>query len=184
VALAIAGGIFFLASAAFAAYQRLWRRKEVDSSDARLVHLLKNEPTELEVSHGSLRGFVNFDNYIPPEFLIARERLTIEQVLGGGAAGVVKAGKIGKSIRVAIKQVNRRLVGTDGAAWWRECEILCRLRHPNTVAFYGFSYDDTCFMFIQELCYGGNLRDAMRDSPGIVRERAKKFMLQIAAGVE
>jgi hypothetical protein len=33
----------------------------------------------------------------------------MEQTLGGGATGVVKAGKIGNSIRVAIKEVHLRL---------------------------------------------------------------------------
>jgi serine/threonine protein kinase len=52
------------------------------------------------------------------------------------------------------------------------------------VTFYGFSYDETFFMFIQELCYGGNLREAFLKSPEIVEERSFEFMLQIAAGVE
>jgi serine/threonine protein kinase len=97
---------------------------------------------------------------------------------------VVKAGKIGNSQSVAIKLVHRRLVSTDGAAWWRECEILTRVRHPNCVAFYGFSYDDTFFMFIQELCSGGNLKGACSTSPETVEGRAIEFMLQIASGVE
>ena len=69
-------------------------------------------------------------------------------------------------------------------AWWRECEILTRVRHPNCVAFYGFSYDDTFFMFIQELCSGGNLNGACSTSPETVEGRAIEFMLQIASGVE
>ena len=97
---------------------------------------------------------------------------------------MVKAGKIGNSQSVAIKLVHRRLVSTDGAAWWRECEILTRVRHPNCVAFYGFSYDDTFFMFIQELCSGGNLKGACSTSPETVEGRAIEFMLQIASGVE
>ena len=155
------------------------RRKPLNNANVLSAHLLKGEPTGLAYGNE-----IEFSDYIPSELMIASNLLTIGHVLGGGATGVVKAGKIGNSQSVAIKLVHRRLVSTDGAAWWRECEILTRVRHPNCVAFYGFSYDDTFFMFIQELCSGGNLKGACSTSPETVEGRAIEFMLQIASGVE
>jgi serine/threonine protein kinase len=157
------------------------RRKPLNNASVLSAHLLKGEPTELSYGNDHI---IEYSDYIPSELMIASSNLTIGNVLGGGAMGVVKAGKIGNSQSVAIKQVHRLRISTDVAAWWRECEILTRVRHPNCVAFYGFSCDDTFFMFIQELCSGGNLRDACSTNPEIVEGRAIEFMLQIASGVE
>jgi hypothetical protein len=154
-------------------------QRRMARNDGLSGHLLKGEPTELAFGNE-----IEFSDYIPSELMIAPNLLTIGHTLGGGATGVVKAGKIRNSQSVAIKQVHRSLVRTDGAAWWRECEILTRVRHPNCVAFYGFSYDDTFFMSIQELCSGGNLKGACLTNPEIVSRRSMEFMLQIASGVE
>jgi len=165
------------------AYRR-WRPQKYGRTSARTV-LLRALPTDtIDVNGRPVGPDIEIEDYIPPEMLIAHDRLTFEHVLGGGSAGLVKAGKIGDSIHVAIKQVSRTHISTDGAGWWRECEILARQRHPNCVAFYGFSYDEKYFMMIQELCYGGHLRDAFSKSAEVVLQRAGDFMLQIAAGVE
>ncbi len=87
------------------------RRSRHRATDHRLESggtYLKKEPVKLE-HHDSQNSRIVFEDYIPLEFLIKRDRLTMEQTLGGGAAGVVRAGKIGNSIRVAIKEVHLRL---------------------------------------------------------------------------
>ncbi len=85
------------------------RRSRHRATNHRLEYdtYLKKEPVELE--HDSKNSRIVFEDYIPSEFLIKRDRLTLEQTLGGGAAGVVKAGRIGNSVRVAVKEVHLRL---------------------------------------------------------------------------
>jgi hypothetical protein len=50
------------------------------------------------------------------------------------------------SVPVAVKKINSYLIKTDTEAWWRESEVLCKLRHPNCVAFYGFSFGNSDIM--------------------------------------
>jgi len=153
--------------------------KMVDIRKNPLHHLEKQVPPSLS-SEDYIP--VQYEDYIPESMTIAAERIQIGKVLGSGAGGVVHEGIMDGSVHVAIKLVHSHFITLDKTAWWRECEVLCRVRHPNCVAFYGFSFDSTHFRFVQELCHG-DLRGAIRNHPDIVSERATEIMLQIAAAV-
>ena len=66
----------------------------------------------------------------------------------------------------------------------QECAILCDLRHPSCVSFFGFSYDDEDFLFIMELCGGGDLRKVMKSRPEQLFQRRCDIMVQLAEGVD
>jgi hypothetical protein len=127
-------------------------------------------------------GRLHYERFIPENLTIGFHRLVIGDAIGSGSSGVVYAGTMDRSVQVAIKKVNSFLIKNDTESWWRESEVLCRLRHPNCVAFYGFSWEKSEFMFIQELCYN-NLREAIQKSPACVLRRAIDIMLQISAGI-
>jgi RIO-like serine/threonine protein kinase len=143
-----------------------------------------NDPLHLRKRESCLGmgGRLRYTSYIPESLTISKERLQIGEFVGRGAEGYVYAGTMDDATPVAIKQVQASIIAYDTSAWWRESEILCRLKHVNCVTFYGFSFDDSHFMFIQGLCHG-TLRDAFGISPDTVVRRASTIMLQVAAGM-
>jgi serine/threonine protein kinase len=133
------------------------------------------------------RVSIAIESRVPKQFLISRRQLTIGKMLGGGSGGIVKQGKIGKSTAVAIKHIHHHMLDFEEGSRsniQRELEILCSLHHPHCVAFYGFSYDDSWFLLVQELCSGRDLREAMKARPKLLVQNAHTFMVQIASGVE
>jgi serine/threonine protein kinase len=156
-------------------------RKHQNSTDIEMttspMYLLR-----LPSHKGKGGAFLRYSLFIPKSLTISLKRLKMGKVIGAGAGGIVYKGTMDKSVPVAIKKINSYFISQDTASWFNESEVLCRLRHPNCVAFYGFSFDNSDFMFIQELCYG-NLREPLRVSPDAVRARAAELMLQISAGI-
>jgi hypothetical protein len=86
---------------------------------------------------------VEFAQHISKDLWIPRERFTTAETLAGGANGIVKKGTFGRQqTPVAVKQVALFTLdigkGCDSVCA-REVEILCKLRHPHCITFYGVS---------------------------------------------
>lgn len=83
------------------------------------------------------------------------------KILGKGAYGKVylSENRTNPNLKVAIKVLNKTLIGNDIKCLLEEIKILHKLDHPNIVKYFE-TYEDQHHMYlIMEYCNGGELFD-------------------------
>ncbi|MCC6877638.1 MAG: serine/threonine protein kinase [Sandaracinaceae bacterium] len=113
-------------------------------------------------------------------------RYRVERLIGEGGMGRVYLAEqqMGTATRpVAVKV----LVETDPtmrARFYRECELVIRLTHPNTIQFYDFGeLPDGRLYIVMELIEGESLARAMEAGP-MARERVERIVEQICGSLQ
>jgi len=88
------------------------------------------------------------------------------ELLGKGAAGVVKKGKWLGTTEVAIKTLNNIPEFLDQEeinSFYKEIELLSQLRHPSIVQLYGFTKKEGYICLVTQYIEGGNLEKCLRN---------------------
>lgn len=111
------------------------------------------------------------------------ERYRVMRVIGEGGMGVVYEGQQvvgGANRRVAIKTLREASDPLNVARFYRECEMLAGLAHPNTVRIYDFGETpDGVLYLVMEYVDGQSLNEALEQGP-FSAERASRVVSQIA----
>ncbi|MCA9642274.1 MAG: serine/threonine protein kinase, partial [Myxococcales bacterium] len=117
---------------------------------------------------------------------VLNDRYRVLRVLGEGGMGVVYEGEQaigGSSRRVAIKTLRDVHDSVLVARFYRECETLAGLAHPNTVRVYDFGETSDGVLFIvMEYVDGKSLSELLEDGP-LAPARAAHIVRQIASAL-
>ena len=117
------------------------------------------------------------------------DRYRLKSVIGQGGMGKVYLAeqKMGTAMRdVAIKALRRDLTGEPEtiARFYRECETVIQLHHPNTVRFYDFGeLEDGTLFIVMEYIDGESLGHALKRGP-INPERSDHLVIQICGSLQ
>ncbi|KAK7324256.1 hypothetical protein VNO77_27786 [Canavalia gladiata] len=121
--------------------------------------------------------------------VIMNEDLEELKVLGSGSFGTVYHGKWGGT-DVAIKRLKKtflhgRSSGKENLTedFWREAEILSKLRHPNVMAFYGVVKDgpEGTMAIVTEYMVDGSLSHAVHEKEWFIDYQKKLMIARDAA---
>ncbi len=87
----------------------------------------------------------------------------IGKELGSGKYGIVRlaAKKSFEKKRFALKSIPRDRIQKDIELLEQELNILLEVDHPNIINFYEIYMDESHFHFVNELCEGGELFEAL-----------------------
>ncbi|OMJ80209.1 hypothetical protein SteCoe_19570 [Stentor coeruleus] len=112
---------------------------------------------------------------------------TIEQKLGAGSFGFVRAG-ISKANgeKRAIKSINKKKISDDmkeRSKFFSEVDILMRMDHPNIVQLYEFFEDENYYHLVTEFVIGGELLDFIIKEKCLSEPVAASFMKQLLSGI-
>ncbi|MEZ4229135.1 MAG: serine/threonine-protein kinase [Polyangiaceae bacterium] len=117
---------------------------------------------------------------------VLNDRYRVLRVLGEGGMGVVYEGEQaigGSARRVAIKTLRDVHDPVLVARFYRECETLAGLAHPNTVRVYDFGETSDGVLFIvMEFVDGKSLSDLLEDGP-LSPNRAARIVRQVASAL-
>ncbi|GMI98073.1 hypothetical protein like AT1G49180 [Hibiscus trionum] len=110
----------------------------------------------------------------------------LKSKLGESSVSIVwKAESKSSGQVVAVKQVflsklNRHLANC------LDCELsfLSSVNHPNIIRLLHVLQSESCLFLVLEFCAGGNLASYIRSHGRIQEELARRFMLQLGAGLE
>uniref|UniRef100_A0A1I8NXG9 receptor protein-tyrosine kinase n=1 Tax=Stomoxys calcitrans TaxID=35570 RepID=A0A1I8NXG9_STOCA len=115
------------------------------------------------------------------EMEINRSQLTLYEVLGEGAFGLVKRGiykdsKMSTSYEVAVKMLKDHPSGDEIRAFRREIEVMKSVeKHPNIVGIIGHcTRSSNAMMLLTEYCRFGNLLDFLRDEWRFLHELQRR----------
>lgn len=117
------------------------------------------------------------------------DRYRLRSVLGQGGMGKVYLAeqKMGTALRdVAIKVLRRGLTGQPETTsrFYRECETVIQLHHPNTVRFYDFGeLEDGTLFIVMEYIEGESLGSALKRGP-IEQDRCDLLVIQICGSLQ
>ena len=122
---------------------------------------------------------------------IVAERYRIVKMLGEGGMGRVYLAeqKMGGATRkVAIKTLHQELSGDPQlvARFYRECETVIELSHPNTIQFYDFGkFDDGTLYIVMEFIQGAALAQVLEENPGrgLDVARGDKLLIQVCGSL-
>jgi hypothetical protein len=122
---------------------------------------------------------------------IVADRYRIAKVLGEGGMGRVYLAeqKMGAATRkVAIKTLHPELGGDAQlvARFYRECETVIELSHPNTIQFYDFGkFDDGTLYIVMEFIEGAALAQVLerQNGRGLELPRCDKILIQICGSL-
>jgi len=108
--------------------------------------------------------------------------------LGKGASGVVRKGLWLKSTEVAVKVMKNLPEFIDKeemTSFYKEIEMLSKLRHLNIVEMYGFCRKDNQICLVTEYVRGGNLADCLENEAeyDLNEELQIKLALNISRGM-
>ncbi|MBI4908209.1 MAG: serine/threonine-protein kinase [Acidobacteria bacterium] len=109
----------------------------------------------------------------------------LEGVLGEGGMGIVYRARRGQEAPCAIKVLRPEALANPALRrrFQRECDALCRLRHPNIVRVYGVERDpQERHLLVMELVEGELLSAAIRQR-ALPLETALDYAAQIAAAL-
>lgn len=117
-------------------------------------------------------------------WMVKWDEITLDDVIGHGSFGQVYAGQF-RGKKVAIKKLTSKTVkNTHFKEFVHELNIMCSLRHPNTVLFIGACLDEGNMCILMEYCEKGNLFEILHDhAQPIDYNRIIKTMTEIAEGV-
>lgn len=116
----------------------------------------------------TVRGFSTFfsrkdttsqQTDLSSNWLIDFKNLTIGKTIGHSSFGTVSQGKLAGT-KVAVKTIPCDSPG-NLAAFQKEAELNCKLRHPNIVLFMGICVQPTKVCLVTELMVRGNVRDLL-----------------------
>jgi eukaryotic-like serine/threonine-protein kinase len=116
----------------------------------------------------------------------ANGRYTVERLLGsGGMATVYCATDRELERRVAVKVIDRRFSGDDGAAdrFRREALTIARISHPNVVAVFDAGEEDGDAFIVMEYVDGGGLDTLLAQEERLDSSRLKALALQACDGL-
>jgi serine/threonine-protein kinase len=119
---------------------------------------------------------------------ILQDRYRVVSVLGEGGMGKVylTEQRMGTTTRkVAIKTLHPEMSGDPQlvARFYRECETVVDLSHPNTIKFYDFGeLDDKILYIVMEYIEGESLAHALQRGP-MPPPRVDKLLVQIAGSL-
>eukprot|EP01119_Soliformovum_irregulare_P007413 TRINITY_DN19828_c0_g1_i1.p1 TRINITY_DN19828_c0_g1~~TRINITY_DN19828_c0_g1_i1.p1 ORF type:complete len:931 (-),score=271.80 TRINITY_DN19828_c0_g1_i1:37-2829(-) len=108
------------------------------------------------------------------------------EVIGKGAAGIVRKGVWLGSTEVAIKALNNVPEFTDNqelVQFYKEIVTLSLLRHPSIVTMYGYTKKDGYVYLITEYVPGGNLDDVIHSEKILDLSLKLKLALAVARGM-
>eukprot|EP01114_Cavostelium_apophysatum_P014716 TRINITY_DN3881_c0_g1_i2.p1 TRINITY_DN3881_c0_g1~~TRINITY_DN3881_c0_g1_i2.p1 ORF type:complete len:805 (-),score=155.89 TRINITY_DN3881_c0_g1_i2:83-2497(-) len=106
-----------------------------------------------------------------------------DSIIGKGASGIVRKGLWLNSVEVAVKTINNVPEFIDDAemtSFFKEIELLSKLRHPEIVHFFGYARKDNIILLVTQYIPGGNLETCIHN-PLVPMEFPKK--LEIALGI-
>jgi len=107
--------------------------------------------------------------------------------IGGGNMGFVYQAYHKRMKRdVALKFISPHLVRSNDARlrFQREIEAAAKLNHPNIVTAYDADDVDGHYFLVLELVAGNNLREVIKSEKEISLDRALRFVLDAARGLE
>jgi serine/threonine protein kinase len=131
---------------------------------------------------GEARRSVRLASLIDRSLLVAREELQLGDLVGAGSLGKVFLGTF-RGKQVAVKQISVSRAGAhaQAAQFIREVNVMCSLRHPNTVLFMGACVDGDELLIVMEWCSRGSLHSVLRDDAHSVDYHASvRILVQIA----
>jgi serine/threonine-protein kinase len=122
---------------------------------------------------------------------IVAGRYRIVKMLGEGGMGRVYLAEqqMGATTRkVAIKTLHQELSGDPQlvARFYRECETVIELSHPNTIQFYDFGkFDDGTLYIVMEFIQGSALAHVLEESQGkgLPVARCDKILIQVCGSL-
>ena len=119
---------------------------------------------------------------------MALERYRLTEEVGAGAMGTVYRAeqRVGRFTReVAVKVLHSDFARSQAvrARFHRECELVTKLSHPNTIRFYDFGeLDDGALAIVMELVRGESLAERIARGP-IPFEEARSILTQVAGAL-
>jgi len=122
---------------------------------------------------------------------IVADRYRIVKILGEGGMGRVYLAeqKMGGATRkVAIKTLHQEMSGDPQlvARFYRECETVIELSHPNTIQFYDFGkFDNGTLYIVMEFIQGAALAQVLEEQHGrgIDVARCDKILIQVCGSL-
>jgi predicted Ser/Thr protein kinase len=117
-----------------------------------------------------------------PEWVIAREDVSIGDHLVDGGFGAVYLGKWQGS-DVIIKTVEIH-TADEKKMFLREADVWHKARHGNVIQFYGACPFGNPHLFVCEFARGGTLSKYLSDHPDLPRSAAWRKLLEVAAGLQ
>ncbi|XP_075167235.1 tyrosine protein kinase receptor torso [Haematobia irritans] len=134
------------------------------------MHSLSVSEKKLSQAGDTFSYPMEYDQRDNDDMEINRNQLTLYEVLGEGAFGLVKRGiyqdnKLGKSYEVAVKMLKDNPNGDEIRSFRREIEVMKSVeKHPNIVGIIGHcTRSSDTMMLLTEYCSLGNLLDFLRD---------------------
>ncbi|XP_010278918.1 PREDICTED: probable LRR receptor-like serine/threonine-protein kinase At5g48740 [Nelumbo nucifera] len=145
-------------------------------------------PTTISFSGGTLKTQAGSESPLPKDGLYIFTKSELKQatkdfdlklVLGEGGAGKVYLGKLPSGQHVAIKRIYQKKKLDQ---FYREIEILVKLRHRNLTTLLGYCLDKKEHVLVYEYMAGGNLSRALYHGELTWRRRVE-IAVDIAEGL-
>jgi len=154
--------------------------KEKDKKGERKIHFFQSSNKSLIsdwiiVCNNVLQGSKQNSNIVQIEERLRHMEYSInptdlvleEKILGKGASGTVKRGTWLGTTTVAVKVLNELPEFTnneDIGEFYKEIEMLSKMRHPNIVSMYGYARKGNFVMLVTEFVTGGDLSSYLKDT--------------------
>lgn len=118
-------------------------------------------------------------------WMVDAHEVALEEVIGRGSFGQVWAGKFrGKKVAVKKLHLTKSRLSNNTGSFVHELNIMCSLRHPNTVLFMGACLEEGHMSIIMEFCEKGNLYEILHDkAQSMDYNKILKICTEIAEGV-
>jgi len=108
----------------------------------------------------------------------------LTQVLGKGAFGVVKKGRIkATGAARAVKEILKEKMRTTRYLLQKEIEIMKLIDHPNLLMLHEIFEDQTTMYLVLEMCEGGALDDLLKKMKRFTEKQGALAMQQIIRAV-
>ncbi|KAJ3446249.1 serine/threonine-protein kinase tnni3k-related [Anaeramoeba flamelloides] len=115
---------------------------------------------------------------------IPRDHLTIIQKIGEGSSKKVYKGKwLGNVVAISKLKQSNKFDTEQINSFMQEFLVLCSLRNPNILTFYGACTETQPLLFVTEYCNGGDLYTKLQKNIKISKKKKIQIALQISRGV-
>lgn len=136
----------------------------------------------LDGSSTSVEQVLDWRSQDRQPWMVQHDEIHYDAVVGKGSFGEVWSGTF-RGKKVAIKKLNS-IQQNKIKDFIKELNIMCSLRHPNTVLFMGACLEEGHMCIIMEYCGKGNLFDILHDvSQPIDYNLIIKILTEVAEGV-
>jgi serine/threonine protein kinase len=119
--------------------------------------------SELEVKVENPEAETKLEGKDRKPWMVNWDEIKLEEVIGHGSFGEVWVGMF-RGKKVAVKLLNKGAISKSHLKEFvHELNIMCSLRHPNTVLFMGACLEEGHMCLIMEYCEKGNLFEILHD---------------------